>query len=143
MPIRLHFLASLAALTASSYRPAMYRPFTLAALMMPSGRQQQMVQIIAITILLFGIGIFGLSFWGCVFWFNCSIRFKVWTRRWVVTRADPLLRATAYSLFSGCHYFSNRSGRRRLVRSIACSISQLLILASLPLSNMSGTFHPL
>lgn len=40
-------------------------------------------------------------------------------------------------------YFSSRSGRRRLVRSMAWSISHCLILPSLPLSRMSGTFQPL
>ena len=39
-------------------------------------------------------------------------------------------------------YFS-RSGRRRRVRSIDSLSSHSLILASLPLSSPSGTFHPL
>ena len=39
-------------------------------------------------------------------------------------------------------YFS-KSGRRRLVRSMACSNSHWRILASLPLSKISGTRHPL
>ena len=39
-------------------------------------------------------------------------------------------------------YFS-KSGRKRLVRSMACSNSHWRILASLPLSKISGTRHPL
>ena len=39
-------------------------------------------------------------------------------------------------------YFS-KSGRKRLVRSMACSNSHCRILASLPLSKISGTRHPL
>ena len=39
-------------------------------------------------------------------------------------------------------YFS-KSGRKRLVRSMACSNSHWRILASLPLSKISGTCHPL
>ena len=47
----------------------------------------------------------------------------------LTTSADPAL-------------YLSRSGRSLRVRSMACSNSQLRILASLPDSRMSGTFHP-
>ena len=45
--------------------------------------------------------------------------------------------------FYGNCYRSKRSGRRRFVRSSACSISHSFIFASWPESSMSGTRHPL
>lgn len=40
-------------------------------------------------------------------------------------------------------YSSKRSGLRRCVRSMACSISHCAIFASCPERRMSGTLHPL